>query len=254
MNLELGGEYKGHPASEDADAPEFKSLQETLIDRVALESNHGGNWSGLLERRLSDQSSVNKYICVESGKLVADENDECDKKLKDTYKRIVRTVFKRKDMAVASKDVSIEGGVAKPFQGGKGGFLKRPIVFTDATTPAGEPLNEHQRSIIKSHEQAHGVLNRLAEKRKDVILSVLDDGYISSFDNKITASQEVLARITQLRNYFGMVGSEEFNQYHLDYARKHYVEDTGMDNSVSYLLSAIKDENKFLVLINSFPC
>jgi len=64
---------------------------------------------------------------------------------------------------------------------------------------------------------------------------------------------EVAERMSQLKNYFGMNGSEQFTKGHLDYARTHYVTDTGMDNRMTHFFQAITPETEaaFLELINS---
>ncbi len=50
-----------------------------------------------------------------------------------------------------------------------------------------------------------------------------------------------------------MKGDEQFTKEHLDYARAHYVEDTGMDNHMSLFFRMItpEKEEKFLHVINS---
>lgn len=55
----------------------------------------------------------------------------------------------------------------------------------------------------------------------------------------------------QLKNYFGFIEDEEFTQAHLDYARKNYIKDTGMDNRMRHFFESIIDDSEFLRLINS---
>jgi hypothetical protein len=64
---------------------------------------------------------------------------------------------------------------------------------------------------------------------------------------------EVVERMSQLKNYFGMRGSESFTKEHLAHARKHYIEDTGMDNNMAQFFQAItpEKEDAFIELINS---
>jgi hypothetical protein len=64
---------------------------------------------------------------------------------------------------------------------------------------------------------------------------------------------EIAERMSQLKNYFGFSGDETFTKAHLDYARAHYLEDTGMDNSMRLFFEAITPETeaKFIELINS---
>jgi hypothetical protein len=64
---------------------------------------------------------------------------------------------------------------------------------------------------------------------------------------------ELTERMSQIKNYFGMNGSEKFTKEHLDYARKHYVPDTNFDNWMTQFFQAItpEKEDAFIELINS---
>lgn len=63
---------------------------------------------------------------------------------------------------------------------------------------------------------------------------------------------ELAERMSQLKNYFGMKGTEVFTKGHLDYARKNYVTDTKMDNHMSEFFQIITPETEgaFLEIIN----
>ena len=67
------------------------------------------------------------------------------------------------------------------------------------------------------------------------------------------SGSEIAERMSQLKNYFGMRGAEQFTRNHLKYARLHYVTDVGFDNGISHLFQAItpETEDKFLELINN---
>ena len=62
-----------------------------------------------------------------------------------------------------------------------------------------------------------------------------------------------MERMSQLKNYFGFDGDQEFTKEHLDYARTHYVKDMSLDNSMSALFQMItaEKEEQFLRAINS---
>ncbi len=64
--------------------------------------------------------------------------------------------------------------------------------------------------------------------------------------------KEIAERMSQLKNYFGMKGAEEFTKLHLEYSRKHYIDDV-MDNGMTEFFNAITPEKEeyFLKLINS---
>lgn len=67
------------------------------------------------------------------------------------------------------------------------------------------------------------------------------------------SAEEIAERMSQLKNFFGLKGSEPFTRSHLDYARKHYVEVTGVDNMMSRFFKAITPitEYQFLRIINT---
>lgn len=68
------------------------------------------------------------------------------------------------------------------------------------------------------------------------------------------AADEIYARTSQLKNYFGFEGTDRFTKDHLEHARKYYVRDTGLDNNLNVFLRNItlEVENNFLYIINNF--
>jgi hypothetical protein len=74
------------------------------------------------------------------------------------------------------------------------------------------------------------------------------ESIVSYFSNPM----ELAERMSQLKNYFGMKGTEVFTKRHLDYARKNYVTDTKMDNHMSEFFQIITPETEgtFLEIIN----
>lgn len=55
---------------------------------------------------------------------------------------------------------------------------------------------------------------------------------------------EISARGSQLHDYFGHIGNEPITEDMLEYARQHYIQDTGLDNDMHDFLWAIKDNKK----------
>lgn len=55
------------------------------------------------------------------------------------------------------------------------------------------------------------------------------------------SEEELVARGTQLKNYFGLKGNEPITPEMLKYAAKNYVKDTGMDNNMTQMFNAITD-------------
>ncbi|MDE2188241.1 MAG: hypothetical protein KGJ35_00725 [Patescibacteria group bacterium] len=69
----------------------------------------------------------------------------------------------------------------------------------------------------------------------------------------LMSGNEIAERMSQLKNYFGLKGSERFTVEHLLYARKNYIADTGIDNRMKHFFQAITSETEstFIELINS---
>lgn len=62
---------------------------------------------------------------------------------------------------------------------------------------------------------------------------------------------EILERMSQLKNYFGMRKNEEFTKAHLDYAREHYAADRFDNMSEFFQMITPEKEERFLELMNS---
>lgn len=64
---------------------------------------------------------------------------------------------------------------------------------------------------------------------------------------------EIAERMSQLKNYFGLTGTDKFTKEHLAYAREHYIKDTEFDNEMTQFFQAItpEKEDAFIELINS---
>ena len=131
------------------------------------------------------------------------------------------------------------------------------VVFPDAAKN-GESLTLRQKNIIEAHEKGHAVRTfpgalgtelRMAFDPESIRLThTFKEGYLFKPD-------EIAERMSQLKNYFGFSGNEEFSAKHLAHAREHYVIDTGLDNDMSAFLTAITPETEaqFLKVINEYP-
>lgn len=80
-----------------------------------------------------------------------------------------------------------------------------------------------------------------------LIASMIQPSYMHS-------SWEIYARMSQLKNYFGFEGDEKFTKEHLEYAREHFVKDTGIDNNMTEFFNSIspRSEKHFLHIMNNF--
>jgi hypothetical protein len=143
-----------------------------------------------------------------------------------------------------------------------------------------EKYTTRQLNMAEAHEKGHGI--RLYEKRSDFaekllsgfdfskikfspseidfLRSTMEDDDLSNEDIKDgtmsyhTQPSEIIERMAQLKNYFGMRGVEEFTKEHLDYSRKHYISDVGFPElQIKPFFEAItpKTEKMFLELMNT---
>lgn len=144
-------------------------------------------------------------------------------------------------------------------------------------------LNARQLSIAEAHEKGHTIrpyrgffFDQRFEPGFDTSHTVIDPeepmtqyelSHIEDIPEDVSplecvrsriisylfSATEIAERMSQLKNYFGMRGSERFTKEHLDYVRIHYVVDTGLDNHMTHFFQAITTETEetFLDLINS---
>lgn len=154
-------------------------------------------------------------------------------------------------------------------------------IYLHASNPqTGEKYSQKQLSITEAHEKGHffrdfldaGKLfkteiregfdfseveidNKHLEKiKKESKFEEPTELIIRNVIDYFEMPIEIMERMAQLKNYFGMKGSEKFTKQHLDYAKENYIKDTGMpDSQIKPFLDAItpETEEKFLHLINT---
>lgn len=153
---------------------------------------------------------------------------------------------------------------------GVGKFGESGTVFTDGASE-NDRISGRQKDIIAAHEAYHGMVDALGTG-KDQVKAGFDWEVYSTASSRIAdeskaagASRqsteylrdpnEITARMAQLKNYYGMAAEEQFTPDHLDYAKAHYVEDTGLDNSMTLMLESItpKTQQEFVRLMNELP-
>lgn len=145
---------------------------------------------------------------------------------------------------------------------------------------SGRPYTTKQMSIIEAHEKGHRIREYFGDFFDSYITTGFDFSNISYGEDEASVFRKVLGpedkdkpleevkqmfidyismpielveRMSQLKNYYGMSGNEVFTKEHLDYARAHYISDTDMDNGMTRFFQAITPhtEGNFLKLINS---
>ena len=154
-------------------------------------------------------------------------------------------------------------------------------MYIGAISPwSGKPFTSKEMSIAEAHEKGHRIRNfdgDFFEQRFKPGFDFADVPFGEEvftvyrkalrpedrdkpleevkqlFFEYITTPSELVERMSQLKNYYGMRTDEVFTKEHLDHARAHYIPDTGMDNGMTQFFQAItpETEGEFLRLINS---
>lgn len=174
----------------------------------------------------------------------------------------------------SSTPISFEGRPSHTLSGG------RELIDLEWRWPfTGEKPTERMMGIIEAHEKGHvirpyssGYLRRIfqegfeqsaveytdadyqyhSEGIRDERKPLFEEAREDFFDYLFSAS-EIVERMSQLKNYFSLRDHAPFIKEHLDYARAHYIQDTGMDNYMTHFFQAITPEKEkaFLRLINT---
>jgi hypothetical protein len=140
--------------------------------------------------------------------------------------------------------------------------------------PTGERFSEKQMSITEAHEKGHKVRVDLIgnDVANRVIGEAFNPGVVQVSEEELEpykkwnpditkdrikeylfSAHELIERMSQLKNYFGMKGDEEFTKEHLEYARINYIRDTGFNNEMTQFFQAITSEKEevFIKLMNT---
>ncbi|MES2622809.1 MAG: hypothetical protein V4576_00200 [Patescibacteria group bacterium] len=237
---------------------------ESSINNIGLEkeANYKGNWTVLLAERAQSSATKEKFLAMKE-KFPTVEERTSDHKLgmldkfsdiptdtfeqgKDRYDANIGHVFGSTEY-VHSKDTSFQADTL----GLSAGYGDPGTVFKDAALNGNQVSSEH-KTIIEAHEKAHGLFRDLTNGEKTYILSPFNEENLNLRHS--AKADEVLARMSQLKNYFGFREGESFTAEHLEYAKTHYVHDVGLDNRMSDFFASIEDQHKFLEVINAIPC
>jgi hypothetical protein len=135
-------------------------------------------------------------------------------------------------------------------------------VYSDGVTKTGQLLTDRQKDIIAGHEAYHGMVDAQGSASTEVksgfdweaFNGLVDHGSVAQ-PSYLREPDELLARMAQFKNYFGMSANEQFTAEHLAHARQHYVGDTGLDNGISLMLNIVtpNTEARFVELMNELP-
>lgn len=236
---------------------------------IAETANYMGNWMLAQRERMAQPDFQVKYDAFVQASLselkpgVPQTVFDKPGRYQSFHERLSDTVPERHDYVYGAVGYGrAEDYHLEPHNTGRGGIGEQGTVFSDASTLAGVPLTGRQKDIIAAHEAYHGMVTTPAPAAKEVARGFDGDVYNSIVEKQklkqpgyLRNPDELMARMAQLKNYYGMQGSETFTKGHLDYARQHYVADTGLDNSMSVFMQAIssRTEPDFLRLMNTLP-
>ncbi len=223
------------------------------LEQAEETANCQENWTLVFMQRMKNQDLIEKWFAYRAqffrgyrgGERVMED-------LKFNFPLLVSNVFKKTDVSF-----SYETAGQKPHNVGFGRYGSSGTIFYDATYKDGTPLSVKDKERAEAHEKAHGVLNSYNEREIREILSGFDVGIFKKTEYKDSlVVYELVARMTQIKNYFGMVGNDTFTKAHLDYAREHYLKDVVFDNNMTEFFNSItpEKEKKFLEIINSIAC
>lgn len=273
-----------HPASEEADAPlnnaEFVRIQEKMVGE-SLGANYEGDWTSIFYSRLKHPMTKERFLKFKTRFPTEETGNSADFKPKDdglslnkaidipmdeyqraleNYDQNIEDVFSSTRYHYAKGEYLDDSKVSeiefhlKSHAGASAGYGDRGSVFIDATNKNGVPLSSEEKKIVEAHEKAHGIFGHLTNGEKKYIWNIFDNAKIG-YPYKQN-SEEILVRLTQLKNYYGFRGDEPMTVARLRYAKAHYVEDVGLDNNMSQFLGAITPNNEQAVvdLMNEYPC
>ncbi|MES2225230.1 MAG: hypothetical protein V4480_00280 [Patescibacteria group bacterium] len=253
--------------------PESDQLETAETELIAAEANYPGHWTLLLEDRLRDPETKRKFVQVRTEALPSLRQGEPgqfdkEKQFQSHYEAQIADYDKNIDSVFNTTNIGNASEFGRPpLHAGMGNIGEPGTVFLDAETREGVPLTTRQKMIIEAHEKGHGMRD-FQGSDADEIRSTLDFNVLAERESLTTAenpqnrfvnylrdASEIVERMAQLKNYFGFKGDEEFTRLHLEFAKKHYIQDTGLDNTMSHFFAAItpETENQFLAVMNKYP-
>jgi len=264
------------------------NLSEKLKSNIEKTANYEGNDSLLLYERIQNREIKNKIINMF---CEYQESKEAPERLFKDGKEVPVTEWKKELKSREEIEKELDDRINKVFSytdidyslginSHTDGENEVGLIFNNGINPdTGDKWTVKQLSICEAHEKGHCIRNfynpgksfskkilsgfdfskinipeKLIEssksKNKDTPDELIENNIISYFSRPT----EIIERMSQLKNYFGMKGTEKFTKEHLDYAKLHYSEDTGLgEYSMKTFFDAItpEKEKNFLDLMNS---
>jgi hypothetical protein len=230
---------------------------------IENQANYMGNWTLLQKRRLQNPTIKERYIrkkleSIEFNESVTLNEDRNHQYLilSDEYDKLVEEkngqteYISTEEANKRSTYINYDMGYFDPGSSG--------TVFTDGRHYKGGPkVTDRQKDLIDSHEKFHAIFWGLTQKEKSELRAVFNQPtgqFLFGGYHFNILPDEYLARMAELKNYFGFSGDEIFTKEHLEYAREHYVKDVGFDNAMSEFLHKFKNDEAFIKLMNEWSC
>lgn len=219
-----------------------------------IERNEKVHWTEVLSKRTSSASYRGKYLALSKKaieRLEKDGDPDKPKTTKNYYYDKIRSLNEDKDRILS-----------KTASGPAINFFKQPSslgVFNEEDAPEGavfsnSGLTDSQKMIIESHEKGHAM--RTFPQMTEIREAFDYDKHSPEKRTKyLMYPDELVERMSQLKNYFGLADEDLFARKHLAYAKENYINDTKLDNSMTDFFNMItsEKENNFLEIINSWP-
>ena len=150
-----------------------------------------------------------------------------------------------------------KGHVVRTFPGGNPGEEAYEKIFKTAFDQSKITITDEEYVIWEKSARDEWAKNRQKMIEANINFIELSDEDFSkescreSISRYLSNPNELAERMSQLKNWLGFRGDEEFTQEDLDYARTYYIADTGIDNYMKHFFDAIADDAAFLHLMNT---
>lgn len=233
---------------------------------VEISANFQGNWTNVALARMQSvdfKSKFNNWIKMNAAALpdtltpMSREKTTADQYVTriDEFDSAHENVSSHVTYSPAAEHAHTPNAL-----GTSTGFGENAVLFSDAQ------LNDRQKDIIVAHEMYHSLVDSQGATAKQVVLEAFNTNEITHWNEEqknansdkrapikyMTSPDELMARMAQLKNYYNMQDDEPFTKEHLDYARSHYVDDTGLDNNMTLFFRMARDK-AFIDKMNTLP-
>lgn len=246
---------------------------------VEDQANYKGDWTLLLRERLLDPITKAKFIKTKQEEIkwmqksLTNENKETINieinKILDQindYDSMVEKVFSYTKISTPVEDAELHLSIDEMSGESSLGYS---YGWGDTGTIRSYDTNDdRKKNIFESHEKVHGIvrvshIDNLEDMFDPEEMSMeLDGAYEGNYERGVEYEQylknpnEIMASLSQLKNYFGMKAKDIFTKEHFKYAQKNYHGD--IDESGDFtatFLHLLKRENNttFLEIMNSYP-